>query len=245
VVGEWARAMRPGEPFRVLLREGTEGEPLVVVHDPRRSQEMADLVRGLPRARVVAGGSSATVTFRCHGVRFDAQAESFFQVNTHQLDPMIAVIGDLLPSGGVLVDGHAGVGWPSLCLASRFRQVVCVEIADRSCGLGRANAQRAGFDHVSFYRRSLASAERRGVLPRHPDAVIADPPRAGLLAQDLVALGSFRAPVVVYMSCDPATQARDVARLRTFGYEPIRIIPFDLFPHTAHVESIALLNLRR
>lgn len=244
-IGEWAAAAPPDQSFRVVLRRGTEGDPLVVVHDCNRPGALEALARTLPEARVVRPGSRAAVTFRCQGVRFEAQAETFFQINAHQFDGMISVLSDLLPSGGVLVDGHAGVGWPSLCLASRFRRVVCVEIAVRACQFGSANAQRAGFGHVSFCRGSLASAERRGELPRDPDAALVDPPRAGLLPHDLTALANTRVPVIVYVSCDPATQARDVARLGAYGYEVVRVIPFDLFPHTAHVESIALLNLRR
>jgi 23S rRNA (uracil1939-C5)-methyltransferase len=244
MVGEWARTLPADAAFRVLLRSGSDGGVMAVVHHRTSPESLQRLAAALPEAQVARGGSRATVTFICGGIHFDAEAESFFQVNTSQHESMVETIGGML-SGGVLVDAHAGVGWPSLCLASRFREIACVEIARRSCDLGEANALRAGLNRVRFIRGSLASAHRQGALPERPDAMVVDPPRAGILPHDLAALKEIRAPTVVYVSCNPATLARDLKHLGLAGYVPRRVIPFDLFPHTAHVECIVLLNLRR
>ncbi|MBN1424437.1 class I SAM-dependent RNA methyltransferase [Candidatus Fermentibacteria bacterium] len=241
----WAHSVTHEEPFRMMLRVGQEDSPLVVAHSRTPAKRLAQLAAALPHVRVAAGGERETVSYLCRGVSFDVEAGTFFQVNSAQLESMVGTLEALAPGGAVLVDGHAGVGWPSLCLAPPYEQVICAEIARRSCERGIANARRAGLDHVRFHRGTLASLRCRGALPSRPDVMLMDPPRDGLLPRDLEAAAAMAARSIVYVSCDPATQARDVARLQKGGYDLVRVIPFDLFPHTAHVESVALLTRRR
>ena len=138
-----------------------------------------------------------------------------------------------------MLDLYCGVGLFSAFLAPRAREVIGVEAAPSACEDFAVNLDE--FDNVSLYQ-----GEAGLVLPAlklRPDAAVVDPPRAGLEQPALDALLRLRPRLLAYVSCDPATLARDASRLLEGGYRLAQVTPFDLFPQTYHIESIALFKM--
>ena len=163
---------------------------------------------------------------------------SFFQVNRFMIEALVerALAGT---AGQTAVDLYAGVGLFSLALARRFRQVTAVESSGSAVRDLEFNAARAGLPlavrHASAEFYLLGLAER-------PDCVLADPPRAGLGKQVVRELLRLGPPRLVIVSCDPATLARDLAALTHGGYRVERLTLIDLFPQTAHIETVTDLT---
>ncbi len=187
------------------------------------------------QGEVVLAGDDA-VEIEVLGKVFHISAGSFFQVNTSQAADMVSHLLERLtvsPSM-TLIDVYCGVGLFSAFLAPRVRELIGVELSPLACEDFAVNLDE--FDHVSLYQ---GAAEQ--VLPTlniQPDVVIVDPPRAGLDRRVLDAILHQAPNQLVYVSCDPATFARDVKRLIAGGYRLVSATPFDLFPQTAHIESV-------
>jgi len=166
--------------------------------------------------------------------------QSFFQGNRYLLQTLVAQVLAWVPAGTV-TDLFAGVGLFAVSLgANGQRQIVAVE-GDRSSARDlAANAEAYGgtirVEHGSVERY----LQRRGV--ERSDTIVLDPPRTGLSPEAATGLLGLKAPRLVYVSCDPATLARDVRRFIDAGYELEHIEAFDLFPNTAHIETLAVLT---
>ena len=166
--------------------------------------------------------------------------ESFFQGNRHLLAELVTHVLAQVPAGTV-TELYAGVGLFSVSLAARGNaQVVAVE-GDRSSArdLESNAAPYAAATHVQHL--SVESYLKRRGLQR-PDTLLLDPPRTGISTEAMSGIIGLKAPRVVYLSCDPATLARDVKRFSEAGYRLEHIEAFDLFPNTAHVETLAVLT---
>ena len=180
------------------------------------------------------------------GHTFRLSVPSFFQINREQTEVLYsrAVEFASLTGDETVVELYCGIGTISLALAEQAKQVIGVEIVPQAIDDAKENAARNGLSHKTRFEcgdasQLAAQLEKEGI---RPDIVVVDPPRKGL-APDVVATIARMAPHrVVYVSCDPATLARDVARFRPLGYEAVRAEAVDLFPRTAHVESVVLLN---
>jgi 23S rRNA (uracil1939-C5)-methyltransferase len=142
-----------------------------------------------------------------------------------------------LASGDRIADLYAGVGLFTVVLAQRGARVLAIE-GDRSSGEDLAGNVAPFGDRVRVQRTSVEEFLGRPPQPA-PDVAIVDPPRTGMSADALDRLAGWGMPRVVYVSCDPATLARDAARLATHGFRLASLEALDLFPNTAHVESIA------
>ena len=139
---------------------------------------------------------------------------------------------------------YCGVGTISLTLAGRAGRVIGVELTPQAVEDARENARRNGLEHKTRFEcgdaaRLAVKLEAEGV---RPDAVVVDPPRKGLAPEVVDAIARMAPERVVYVSCDPATLARDVKRFRALGYAPAWAEAVDLFPRTTHVETIVLLQ---
>jgi 23S rRNA (uracil1939-C5)-methyltransferase len=179
-------------------------------------------------------------------LRFRIHATTFFQVNTEQAERVLQVIADQLALTGseTIIDAYCGVGTLTLPLAQRAKRVVGLEVQAEAVTQGLANAGLNGIDNVEFRAgdvgESLAIAA--AALSDPLDIVVLDPPRRGCDRPVLDALIELRPPRIVYMSCDPATQARDLKVLREMGgYRLTMAQPADFFPQTPHVECVAFL----
>ena len=168
---------------------------------------------------------------------FRVSAGSFFQVNTGQAENMTRYLLDHLPLSptALLLEVYAGVGLFSAFLAPRVGRLVAVESAPSAIDDFAVNLDE--FDNVELYD-GLAE-EVLPALDLKPDLVLVDPPRSGLALPALDALVGMGAPFLAYVSCDPATLARDSKRLLAAGYRLQSVQPFDMFPQTYHIESIS------
>ncbi|MGG6241358.1 23S rRNA (uracil(1939)-C(5))-methyltransferase RlmD [Nodosilinea sp. AN01ver1] len=180
------------------------------------------------------------------GLRFRIHATTFFQVNTEQAERVLQVILDELQLTGseTLIDAYCGVGTLTLPLAQKARRVVGLEVQPEAVAQALINAGLNGIDNVEFQagdvaeRLSLAAASLNDPL----DVVVLDPPRKGCDRSVLDTLLELHPPRIVYMSCDPATLARDLKVLREEGgYRLTKAQPADFFPQTPHVECVAFL----
>jgi 23S rRNA (uracil1939-C5)-methyltransferase len=185
------------------------------------------------------------------GERYEYDADCFFQVNPFVLDELIAEALRFAPEPGetdspaarLAIDLYCGVGLFTVPLGRRFRQVIGVEGQPRAAEFAARNLAAAGLKNVTI---QTASVERwlEGAYRSHGRApfVLLDPPRSGLPTLGLRALPRLRASRIAYVSCDPATLARDLKGLLASGYELVSVAAFDMFPQTHHVEMVAHLQ---
>jgi 23S rRNA (uracil1939-C5)-methyltransferase len=187
----------------------------------------------------VSSGQTSFEEALC-GDRFRVSASSFFQVNTAQAETLIRLVreGLCLRSEDVLLDAYAGVGTFAKVLAKDVAEVIAIEVAASSVADGRHNTA-----DVPNVRWIEGEVER--VLPElgiRPTAAVLDPSRQGCALSVLHALIDTAVPRIAYVSCDPATLARDLRVLVDGGYQVDRVQPVDLFPQTYHIENVALLR---
>ncbi len=190
-----------------------------------------------PGGSIVLAGSEQVI-IEVLGRPFQVSAASFFQVNTAQAGAMVEHILQALPIGAesTVLDVYSGAGLFSAFLAPRCKRLVAIEAAESSCADFAVNLDE--FENVELYQ---AAAEE--VLPYvqfQPQVILVDPPRSGLDVAALNGLLDQKAEWLAYVSCDPATLARDARRLLAGGYQLISMTPFDLFPQTFHIESISI-----
>lgn len=175
---------------------------------------------------------------------FRLSVPSFYQVNTPQAERLYSLALDFAALDGseTAVDLYCGIGTITLCLARRVKKAIGAEIVPQAIEDAKQNARRNGIENVEFFCGDASEvAAKLAAEGARPDVVTVDPPRKGL-AEDVVASIAQMAPKrVVYVSCDPATLARDVKRFSENGYRPVKAAAVDLFPRTCHVESVALL----
>ncbi len=217
--------------------------------------EITTVVHSLnPGRSPVAAGServlhgSGTITERISGLTFRVAPTTFFQPNTLQAERLYAVVRELAEArpGETLLDVFCGIGCIGLTMAREAAFVVGVEQQAEAVEEARRNASANGIENAAFYARDAEGAFDPEILERHgrPSVVVVDPPRVGLapaLCQALLAASPAR---IVYVSCNPATQARDLAVLSE-GYEVAAVQPVDMFPQTYHVENVVLLVSRQ
>jgi 23S rRNA (uracil1939-C5)-methyltransferase len=191
--------------------------------------------------RPVAG--TPFIRDRIGGFEFEISANSFFQTNTRAAERLYETVAAYagLTGGETVLDLYSGTGTIPIFVSERCREVVGVEIVASAVADARKNCELNGVGNCRFVqsdiREGLAGLELR------PDVAIIDPPRVGM-AEEVVAQLLRLAPArLVYVSCNPATLARDLGLLAA-GYEVREVQPCDMFPHTFHVEAVARLERR-
>jgi 23S rRNA (uracil1939-C5)-methyltransferase len=173
------------------------------------------------------------------GRRFEVSASAFFQVNHAQAEQMVRLVGEALPPDGkLLVDGFAGVGTFAVIFSDRFERVLAIEESHSAAKDSERNLGQAP-------NVEMLVGKVEDVLPgleERPDAIILDPPRPGCAPPVLRAILEFQPGTVVYVSCNPATLARDLRVLVDGGYRLDRVTPLDMFPQTGHIECVSQLT---
>ena len=237
---------------RVTLRSGVEGDLLLALEsdDPTPPEISIDLPINAvfvgpggfaENAPLVLAGDDY-LTMQAAGRLFRVSAGSFFQVNVPQAEAMLRYLLDRLPLDpqALLLEAYAGVGLFTAFLAPEMGRVAAVESNPPSIDDFVANLDE--YDHVELYDGT--AEEILPDLKLSPAIALVDPPRAGVAQPALDALIRMGAPTLAYVSCDPSTLARDVRRLIAAGYRLDHVQPFDMFPQTYHIETVALMSRR-
>jgi len=180
------------------------------------------------------------------GLRFRVRPNAFLQTNTAMAERLYELAGEYAAMTGqeTVYDLYCGIGTIGLSLADKALTVWGVEVSEESVACALENADLNGITNAAFFAgevgQSLAELQERA---GDPDVVVVDPPRAGLSGKALRRIGRLEPKRIVYVSCNPTTLASNVKELGTaWGYRLERVRPVDMFPHTPHIEAVALLT---
>lgn len=186
-----------------------------------------------------------TITDTLCGLQFRLSAPAFYQVNHAQAERLYEKAAALAGLTGeeTVLDLYCGTGTITLCLARHAKKAVGVEIIPQAIEDAKFNAAQNGMDNAEFYCMDAgAAAKLLAERGEKPDVIVVDPPRKGVSADVIEAIATMQPQRVVYVSCDPATLARDVKLLTEKGYTLRSAEAVDLFPKCAHIETVALLS---
>jgi 23S rRNA (uracil1939-C5)-methyltransferase len=180
------------------------------------------------------------------GLRFRVRPNAFLQTNTEMAEQLYAIAREFagLTGSETVYDLYCGIGTIGLSMAKDAMTVWGIEISEESVACAIENQELNGIGNTAFFAGNVGEvlADLR-TRAGDPDVVVVDPPRAGLAGKALKRLGEIEAPRIVYVSCNPTTLAGDLKRLSDdYGYRLVRARPVDMFPHTPHVECVALLE---
>ena len=185
-----------------------------------------------------------TLTASLCGLRFEVSPSSFFQVHKEQAEILYekALAYADLKGGETVIDAYCGTGTISLCLAKKAKRVIGIEIVKPAIEDAKKNAKKNHMENTEFYSadagKLMPQLYRQGLVP---DVIVMDPVRAGCSEEVLKAAAGMNPKRIVYVSCNPATFARDAKILKSEGYEIKEVQPVDMFPQTMHVETVALM----
>lgn len=187
---------------------------------------------------------SDTIEESLCGYTFSISPQAFFQINPPQAEKLYQrAVEYAAPNGGTVLDLYCGTGTITLCLSAKADHVIGAEIVPEAVENAKNNAMRNGADHVEFICADAAEAaesfKARGISP---DCIVVDPPRKGMYPEALQNIVDMQPNRIVYVSCDPATLARDVKLLSEKGYHITKGAAVDMFPRTHHVETVVCLH---
>lgn len=188
-----------------------------------------------------------TITDSIHGIQFAISARSFYQVNPEQTEILYQKALDAadLTGNETVIDAYCGIGSISLCLAQKAKHVYGVEIVDQAIHDARKNAKLNQIENVTFEtgkaEEVIPDWYKKGI---RADVLVVDPPRKGCDEKLLATILKMQPKKVVYVSCDPATLARDLRILNEGGYGVSAVQPVDMFPMTTHIENVVALELK-
>lgn len=196
---------------------------------------------------VVTFAGRAYIEEEMEGLKFRIGPKSFYQTNSDQAYELYKVTRDFagLKGDEVVYDLYTGTGTIANFVAKQAKQVIGIEYVEAAIEDAKLNAQVNGLENTLFYAGDMKDMLNDDFIAAHakPDVIITDPPRAGMHEDVVNMLLKLAAPKIVYVSCNPATQARDVALLSE-KYSVDKIQPVDMFPQTYHVENVVLLTLK-
>jgi 23S rRNA (uracil1939-C5)-methyltransferase len=177
--------------------------------------------------------------------QFKIGPKSFFQTNTRQGEKLYQVTKEFAELDGsqVVYDLYCGTGSIGIFCSQHAKKIIGVEMIEAAVADAKENAILNNIQHAEFYSGDVIEICNDEFFQQHgrPDVIITDPPRAGMHEKLVRKILEMEAPLVVYVSCNPATQARDLALLDE-KYEVTRVQPVDMFPHTHHIENVVQLK---
>lgn len=251
----YVRVSRSGESLCCILVNGRQipREPELVAYVRSAVPKTVGVVLGTNtrRGNVILGdryralwGQEFLMDSLC-GLSFKLSVPSFYQVNREQAE---VLYGKALEFAGltgkeIVLDLYCGTGTITLCMAAKAKQVIGAEIVPEAIRDAEENAARNGIDNAKFFcgdAKDLTTKLKSDGL--RPDIVTVDPPRKGLTPEVVASIAGMEPKRVVYVSCDPATLARDGKLFGTLGYRAVRAAAVDLFPGTKHVETVVQLQ---
>lgn len=259
---------RKGSLRHVMGRVGDDGKEMVVLVTasetlPEEERWVEEIKKELPEvvslwhniqskpgntilgAKIRHLWGRETLTASLCGLRFEVSPYSFFQVHKEQAGILYekALAYADLKGGETVIDAYCGTGTISLCLAKKAKRVIGIEIVRPAIEDAKKNAKKNHMENTEFYAadagKFMPQLYRKGLVP---DVIVMDPVRAGCSEEVLKAAAGMNPKRIVYVSCNPATFARDAKILKSEGYEIKEIQPVDMFPQTMHVETVALLS---
>lgn len=181
---------------------------------------------------------------------FQVSANSFFQTNTKQAEKLYDIVkkfAELKPTD-VVYDLYCGTGSIALYIADAVKQVIGIDVVESSILNARMNARLNVVENCEFIAGDLKELLTKDTEWKKqfspPDVIIVDPPRSGMHPKAVEEVGAMNVPRIVYVSCNPATLARDLKMLTSYGYDVETVQPVDMFPHTYHIECVAKVRLR-
>jgi 23S rRNA (uracil1939-C5)-methyltransferase len=179
------------------------------------------------------------------GLKFKINAKSFYQTNSDQAFELYKIAREFAGLTGIelVYDLYTGTGTIAQFVAKKAKKVVGIESVPDAISAAKENAQLNGLDNVDFYVGDMKQVFNEGFIQKHgqPDVIITDPPRDGMHKDVVQQILNIAPKKVVYVSCNSATQARDLALMKE-QYKITKVQPVDMFPQTFHVENVVLLE---
>ncbi|MGZ3633079.1 MAG: 23S rRNA (uracil(1939)-C(5))-methyltransferase RlmD [Parachlamydiaceae bacterium] len=180
-------------------------------------------------------------------LKFNVSPSAFFQPNTLQAEKLYSRVIQLanIQTDAIVYDLYCGTGTLGICIANHVKEVIGVELSPEAALDAKANISENGISNMRIFRGSVAEVlnqikEGREISP--PDVVVVDPPRVGLELQAIRLLLALKPSKIAYVSCNPASQSKDIQELVAGGYRLTCLQPVDQFPQTVHIENIAILE---
>lgn len=241
IVANGERLPRERELVRRIVKHAPDVTAIALNTNVRRTNAILG-----PTSRALYGGGS--IQDELLGVTFEIGPTSFYQTNPSQTERLytLAIEGAGLERGMRVLDAYCGIGTIGLCAAKQVPglQVTGVEVGKGAVADARRNARINGLEKTCRFVCADATAYMRDAAAKHDryDVVIMDPPRAGSTPEFLGGVLELYPRTVVYVSCNPTTQQRDLDLLLSHGYRLTSLTPVDMFPHTKHVETVAVLS---
>ena len=225
-----------------MLKAAVPGVKSVVQNVNKRT---TNVILG-EKTRLIAG--SLTIKDKIGALKFNISAQSFFQVNSEQAEKLYNTALEFAGLNGTetVVDLYCGTGTITLFMAQKAKQVLGIEIVPSAIRDAKKNAQANHIENADFLLGDAAvEMPKLAAGGMHPDVVVLDPPRAGCEERVLAAIAKVKPERVVYVSCNPATLARDLAYMREHGFAIRKVQPCDMFSRTHHVETVVLLTKQK
>ncbi len=226
------------EELAEMLRQ-VEGFKSLVINENR---DKTNVILGENCKAVYGSGYIADIL--C-GLKFNISPLSFFQVNPAQAEKLYSLAKSYADLHGdeVLLDLYCGTGTIGLSMADSIEKLIGVEIIPQAIENAKVNAKLNGIDNARFICADAAQAAKQlSEENTTPNVIIVDPPRKGCDQQLIETIAKMNPNKIVYVSCDPATLARDLQAFSQLGYKPKQITPVDMFPCTSHVECVTLMS---
>jgi 23S rRNA (uracil1939-C5)-methyltransferase len=224
-----------------LLQQFPELTTLLYTINPKWNDSITDL-----EPRILFG--RGFVIEKLEDFQFKIGPKSFFQTNTRQGERLYQVTREFAELSGkeTVYDLYCGTGSIGIFVSRQAARIVGVEVVGAAVEDARENATLNGIGHARFFSGDVTDCCQDGFFAREgrPDVIITDPPRAGMHEQLVNKILEIAAPVVVYVSCNPATQARDL-HLLDAKYAVTGVQPVDMFPHTHHIENVVQLKIKQ
>lgn len=205
------------------------------------NQKLNDSFQGLEP--VVWGNTDPYLEEQLGRFTFRISPRSFFQTNTFQAERLYQVVNAAIgEKAGLIYDLYCGAGSIGIYVSDKAEKIVGIEYVEDAVADARENCRLNGLTHLQFYAGDMKKILNGSLLRKEgrPNVIITDPPRAGMDAPVVEEIIRSGAPKVIYVSCNPATQARDLALMKD-TYDIVQVQPVDMFPHTTHVECVTVL----
>lgn len=228
------------ELFDYLLKKVPGITTLLYTINGKRNDSIYDL-------EPIAYYGKGYITEQLENYTFKIGPKSFFQTNSRQAEKLYSITREFaaLTGNEIVYDLYCGTGSIGIFVSAQAKKVIGVEVIEEAIEDAKENARLNNVEHATFFAGDVIDICDDDFFAEHgkPDVLITDPPRAGMHEKLVKKLIEIRAPRIVYVSCNTATQARDLQLLNDY-YEVTRVQPVDMFPHTHHIENVVQLTLR-